>query len=85
MGYLKKMSSSDRRKQILEKATALFSKYGFEKMTISRLANECRITEPALYRYFSSKKNLYEEVLKSLKKRVNVGDLGILVEERLAQ
>ena len=72
----KRLTSRQRKIQILDKATILFSKYGFEKMTIGRLAAECNITEPALYRYFPSKKMLYAEVLKALEKKIDVGKLA---------
>ncbi len=76
----KRLTSEQRRNQILAKATELFSKYGFEKMTIGRLAAECNITEPALYRYFSSKKKLYSEVLKALRMKINVDELAERIE-----
>jgi len=72
----RRLTSSQRKSQILERATALFSRYGFEKTTIALLAAECHITEPALYRYFPSKKKLYAEVLKSLERKVDLGSLS---------
>ncbi|MCK5126175.1 MAG: TetR/AcrR family transcriptional regulator [candidate division Zixibacteria bacterium] len=58
----------DRKGQILQEATTLFSQYGYDKVTIKQLANACGITEPALYRHFSSKDAIYGAVLDSLKK-----------------
>lgn len=58
---------NERKKQILEEATRLFSQHGYDKVTIKRLAAACGISEPALYRYFSSKEAIYEAVLDSLK------------------
>lgn len=80
MGKRVRLTSDQRKSQILKKATELFSKYGFEKMTIGRLAAECNITEPALYRYFPSKKRLYAEVLKALRMKINVEKLADQVE-----
>ncbi|GEM_PF-1543989 len=76
MRIARRLTSSQRKAQILERATALFSRYGFEKTTIALLAAECHITEPALYRYFPSKKKLYAEVLKSLERKINLGSLA---------
>jgi len=70
-----KLPASERRKQIVEKATLLFSVHGFKKMTMAKLAEECDISEPALYRYFTSKKNLYAEVLKSIQIKINTSNL----------
>lgn len=58
--------SLNRKNQILKEATRLFSRYGYDKVTIKELTDACGITEPALYRYFPSKDALYEAVLDSL-------------------
>ncbi len=71
----KRSKSSERKQQIIEAATKLFSGYGYEKVTMSMLAKACRITEPALYRYFPSKKNIYNEVLMSLNRKVDISSL----------
>jgi AcrR family transcriptional regulator len=59
--------ATDRRDQILKEATRLFSRFGYDKVTIKELAASCGITEPALYRYFASKEAIYGAVLDSLK------------------
>lgn len=66
-----KRSGPDRRAQILTKATRLFSRHGYEKVTVKQIATACSITEPALYRYFPSKEALWEAVLDSLGRRLN--------------
>ena len=70
------MSSAqfDRRGQILEKATALFSKEGYDKVTIRSLASACGISEPALYRHFTSKDELYSAVLDSIEAKLSHQD-----------
>lgn len=75
-----KLTAAQRRRQIIEKATELFSANGFEKMTIRRLADACHITEAALYRYFPSKEDIYIEVLESLREKINLGELTSKVE-----
>ncbi|MBN2225854.1 MAG: TetR/AcrR family transcriptional regulator [candidate division Zixibacteria bacterium] len=71
----KRLASDLRRKQIVTKATTLFARYGFDRMTVKMLAKACGITEPALYRHFASKEKLYDEVLKSLESKVLLDDL----------
>ncbi len=68
----RRLSGSERRAQIIEKATRLFARDGFKKVTMGMLARSCRVTEPALYRHFASKQDLYSEVLVSLKDRLNI-------------
>ncbi len=77
----KRLTSAERRKQIIDFATDSFSKRGYEKTTIASLAKVCDITEPALYRYFSSKEELFAEVLKSLENRIDTSSLSEEVEQ----
>lgn len=62
-----------RREQIIQAATELFAGHGFSRTTMGTLAQACGITEPALYRHFHSKEELYEEVISSLRLRADLG------------
>lgn len=70
-----KLAADERRNQILNEATRLFSRNGFDKTTTKGLAAACGITEPALYRYFASKEDLYDCVLESLERRLTCAEL----------
>ena len=72
----KRLKASERRVQIIKKATELFSSNSFEKVTVGMVAEACGITEPALYRHFSSKKKIYEEVLNALSQKIEIGTLS---------
>ncbi len=61
----------DRKEQILELATEMFGREGFDKVTVKRLADACGVTEPAIYRHFRSKEAIYLAVLESLKGRLD--------------
>jgi len=52
-------SRPDRRRQILEAAERLFAKAGYRGTTMEDVAREVGFTQPALYRYFSSKRELF--------------------------
>ncbi len=67
--------AGDRKSQIIDEALRLFSRHGYEKVTIKQLADACGITEPALYRHFSSKEEIYASVLDSLKRYQNYEEL----------
>lgn len=71
----RRITSQERRIQIIDEATELFSTHGFQKVTVKKLASACGITEAALYRYFPSKEKIYDEVLESLQNRVNINSL----------
>jgi AcrR family transcriptional regulator len=65
----------ERKNQIVHEAIRLFSRHGFNGVTIRQLADACGITEPALYRHFSSKEAIYVAVLDTLKTYQNHDDL----------
>ena len=53
----------NRRQQILDEATHLFAAKGFEGASMRTIARACGITEAAIYRHFTSKNDLYEQVI----------------------
>jgi len=61
----------NRRSQILQEATRLFSKRGYDNVSMKEIAGVCGITEPAVYRHFESKDAVYEAVLESLEARLH--------------
>ena len=44
--------------EIMEAATDRISKYGIQNLTIKTLATDIGLSEPALYRHFSSKNEI---------------------------
>jgi AcrR family transcriptional regulator len=58
-----RLSSSDRKKQILEVATELFARNGFDGVTTRQVADAAGITEAMVFRHFATKDDLYWEVL----------------------
>lgn len=75
-----RLTSDLRKQQIIREATRLFSIRGYDNVTTKELAVACGVSEPALYRYFSSKEAIYNAVLSSLETRLDVKEL----QERLA-
>ena len=71
----RRIPAAERQAQIVEMATRLFSQHGFGRVTMKMLAEACGVTEPALYRHFHSKDDVYEAVLTSLKDRLNIEPL----------
>ncbi len=63
-------AAQKRREAILASAVSTFSKHGFRASTVKRLARDAGISEALLYRYFSSKEDLFDAVLKRLLKTV---------------
>jgi AcrR family transcriptional regulator len=73
MGWV--MVSVDRKSQLVAEATRLFSRRGFDQVTVKELARVCGITEPAVYRHFPSKDAIYDAVLDSLEARMDCAAL----------
>jgi len=65
------MAPGNRKEQIISEAKRLFGRNGYDSVTIKQLAEACDITEPALYRHFASKEEIYGAVLDSLKSMLN--------------
>lgn len=47
------------RSELIQKATELFSRYGFDGTTIDAIAIACGVTRAVPYRYFDNKRDLY--------------------------
>lgn len=66
---------TDRQIEIMEATTARIDKYGIQNTTIKNLAADIGLSEPALYRHFSSKNeillSLLEYFTQELKIRIN--------------
>jgi AcrR family transcriptional regulator len=58
-----RLSSSDRKKQILEVASDMFARHGFDGVTTRQIADAAGITEAIVFRHFGTKDDLYWEVL----------------------
>ena len=54
----------NRRDQILDESTRLFSEKGYEGTPIRVIAKACGISEAAIYRHFENKVQLYEAVIR---------------------
>ena len=57
--------TGNRKDQILEQATGLFSNQGFDGTSMRMIARACGITEAAIYRHYDNKAHLYEEVIRA--------------------
>lgn len=57
-------SKEERKKQILEAAKTVFIEKGYASATTAGIAKEAEIAEVTLFRYFSSKQELFESIFK---------------------
>ena len=61
-----RLSARDRRRQILEVASGIFARKGYEGATTREIAEEAGVNEALLFRHFPSKENLYWTMLEEL-------------------
>ncbi len=57
------MPASERRQQILDAAVVVFAANGYRDVGTAAVAAEAGVSEPTLYRYFDSKRELYLAML----------------------
>jgi len=60
-----RLSSGDRRQQLLDHAIELFSKRGFAGTRTKDIAAACGVSEGILFRHFATKEDLYRAILDS--------------------
>jgi TetR/AcrR family transcriptional regulator len=61
-----RLSAQDRRQQIMQVATGLFARQGFQGTTTRQIAEEAGVNEALLFRHFPSKENLYWTLIEEL-------------------
>ncbi|MDR0316530.1 MAG: TetR/AcrR family transcriptional regulator [Treponema sp.] len=72
-----------RRKEILEKALAVFMDEGFENATLQKIADRCGITRTILYHYFRNKKEIFNYSIKLLLLKADEGIQRIRADSSL--
>lgn len=65
MARARRLPAADRRKQIIDSAREVFSAQSYAKVGTADLARAAGVSEPALYRYFSGKKELFLATLRA--------------------
>jgi AcrR family transcriptional regulator len=61
-----RLKAAQRREQLIEVATRLFAKTGYEATTTAAIAEAAGVTEPILYRHFRSKQELFVAIVREV-------------------
>lgn len=85
-----RLKATQRREQLIESATGLFARFGYDGTTTAAIAAEAGITEPVLYRHFASKQDLFVAVVQALSDTMTarwqaICDLPLSPEGRVRQ
>lgn len=57
---------NDKKTMILQTALELFDKYGFEKVTVTEIAEKAHVSKVSIYNFFESKDNLRRIIVKNI-------------------
>ncbi len=66
----KRLTAAERKPQIMRSAVRALARSNYRTTSIAEIAHEAGITEPAVYRYFPTKKDLFIEIIKDVGKRL---------------
>jgi len=61
-----RLPAARRRRQLLDVAIGVFAANGYHQTTMNQVAEAAGVTKPVLYQHFTSKKELFAEVLRDL-------------------
>jgi AcrR family transcriptional regulator len=75
-----RFSAAGRREQILDVATHLFARQGFQGTTTRQISEHSGVTEALVFRHFTSKEELYWAVIE---RKINAADPAERLRERL--
>src|SRR2546423_372630 len=64
-----RLKAPQRREQLMEVATRLFARLGYDATTTAAIAESAGGTEPILYRHFESKQELFVAIVKEMSDR----------------
>jgi AcrR family transcriptional regulator len=66
-----KLTAQDRRRQIMNVATALFARQGYKGTTTRQIAERARVNEAIIFRHFAHKEDLYWAIIDEKCRAVN--------------
>jgi AcrR family transcriptional regulator len=61
-----RLKAAQRREQLIEVATKLFARSGYDATTTAAIAYSAGVTEPILYRHFKSKQELFVAIVRDV-------------------
>src|SRR5690348_6702343 len=61
-----RLKAAQRRQQLIDVATKLFARTGYEATTTAAIAIAAGVTEPILYRHFKSKQELFVAIVRDV-------------------
>jgi AcrR family transcriptional regulator len=66
---MSRLKAPQRREQLIDVATKIFAKWGYNATTTAAIAEAAGVTEPILYRHFKSKQELFVAITREVSAR----------------
>jgi AcrR family transcriptional regulator len=66
---MSRLKGPQRREQLIQVATKIFAKWGYNAATTAAIADAAGVTEPILYRHFASKQEMFVAITRIMSKR----------------
>jgi AcrR family transcriptional regulator len=63
---MSRLKAPQRREQLIEAATKIFAKWGYNAATTAAIADAAGVTEPILYRHFASKQEMFVAITRAM-------------------
>jgi AcrR family transcriptional regulator len=63
---MSRLKAPQRREQLIAVATKIFAKWGYNAATTAEIAEAAGVTEPILYRHFSSKQEMFVAITRAM-------------------
>ncbi|GAC1372653.1 MAG: TetR/AcrR family transcriptional regulator [Ktedonobacteraceae bacterium] len=79
---MEQQNAGETRRTILHVAERLFATYGYRAVTTRQIADACGITQPALYRHFADKQDLYIAIITASSQQLNAVMERIMLRQR---
>src|SRR5438045_6234957 len=67
--HMRRLKAPQRREQLMQVATKLFARWGYNATTTAAIAEAAGVTEPILYRHFKSKQELFVAITRDVSAR----------------
>ena len=79
-GMKKRVDSAQRNALILERARVLFSDLGYPEVTLKLIARRCGVNRTAIYRYYKSKREIFDNVIVDIASKLGAEFRSYVVE-----
>ncbi|MGD0387926.1 MAG: TetR/AcrR family transcriptional regulator [Tepidisphaeraceae bacterium] len=66
---MSRLKGPQRREQLIQVATKIFAKWGYDAATTAAIAEAAGVTEPILYRHFASKQEMFVAITRAMSKQ----------------